>query len=317
MEFDFSSPVKETEWVVDKLIPKGHLCIVLAQAGVGKSLLVEDLAIHITFGVPFCEMPTIEGNVLLIDQDTPTDVFNKRLIKFAKAMQGEQKYKLFTESMNQYSLSNGSLVKVINNHPSVEVIIIDCLHSICGKYNPNHTSDMGILAQLKQQCLTDNRTIIMNHHISEKINYTVDELMVGATHNLAMGNSAIIQQADTYYIVGATAENGYTNKMYLRPVAKRVTINSIPLILKMTKPTDDSEKLEYGGVFEPEFTELEQDILTLFREVKRDMTIKEVYEETGHAASENTVRKALMELEKKGRVVMNRKSHNLFKYRLP
>jgi len=316
-DFDFDTDPIETQWVVDGLIPVGHLCLLLAQAGVGKSLVVEDLAVHIVFDMPFCSMATVASNVLLIDQDTPTDILTKRLTKFGKGMKSEQKHRLFVESMNQYSLSNESLVRVINNHPSAKVVIIDCLHSICDKLNPNHTSDMGILAKLKQKCLVDGRTIILNHHISEKINYTVDELMVGNTHSLAMGNSAIIQQADTYYIVGAEAENGLTNKVYVRPVAKRVAISSKPLVLKIVKPTEDSEKLEYFGLFEPEFSDLEQDILMLFRERPSDRSIKDIYEDIGHKANEATVRKALTTLEKKGLLIMNRKSHNLFKYRLP
>lgn len=316
-EFDFDEEPVETQWIVDKLIPANHLCVVLAQAGVGKSLLVENLAVHIVFGEPFCSAATVEGDVLLIDQDTPTDVLTQRLLNFGKGMRGTQKYRLFVESMKQYSLSNNSLIRVINNYTSAKVAIVDCLHSVCGKLNPNHTSDMNILARLKQECLTNGRTIIMNHHISEKADYTIDELMSSNAHNLAMGNSAIIQQADTYYAVGATAENGLTDKIYVRPVAKRVAVNSSPLILKMTKPTECSEKLEYAGLFEPEFSDTEQDILALFRERPSDRTVKDIYEELGHKAGEKETRGALASLENKGLLVMNRKSHNLFKYRLP
>ena len=316
-EFDFSKPPVETRWTVGKLIPANHLCIILAQAGVGKSIVVEELAIHIIFGVPFCDMDTIEGDVLLIDQDTPTDVLTRRLLNFGKGMPGVQKYKLFIESMKQYHLSNYSLMKVINNYPTARIVIVDCLHSVCGKLNPNYTSDMNVLAKLKQECLTDGRTIIVNHHISEKTNYTIDELMSSNTHNLAMGNSAIIQQADTYYVVGATAENGLTDKIFIRPVAKRVAVDSSPLVLRMTKPTEDSERLVYFGLFEPEFSDTEQDVLALFRERPSDRSVKEIYEELGHKASEPVTRRALASLEEKGLLVMNRKSHNLFKYRLP
>lgn len=316
-EFDFDCEPMETQWVVEKLIPAEHLCVMLAQAGVGKSLLVENLATHIVFGRPFCSMDTIEGDVLLIDQDTTSDVLAKRLVNFGKGMQGEKKYKLFVESMKQYSLSNNSLIRIINSYPTAKLIIIDCLHSVCGKLNPNHTSDMNVLAKLKQECLTDGRTIIINHHISEKTNYTVDELMSANTHNLAMGNSAIIQQADTYYVIGATAENGLTDQIFVRPVAKRVAVNSKPLVLKVMKPTADSEKLEYLGLFEPEFSDTEQDVLALFRERPSDRSVKDIYEELGHKANEVTVRKSLATLENKGLLVMNRKSHNLFKYRLP
>lgn len=317
MEFDFDKPVAETGWVVENLIPSNHLCLVLAQAGVGKSLLVEDLAVHIVFNEPFCSMRTAASDVLLIDQDTASNVLYKRLQRFRRGMAGEQQHKLFVESMNQWLLDKGSLMRIINSHTSAKVIIIDCLHSICGRLNPNKTGDMGILARLKHECLTEDRTIILNHHISEKNNYTIDELMANNAHGLSMGNSAILQQADTYYVVGAEATNGLTDKLYIRPVAKRTTIQSKPLVLKMTKPTDDTERLEYYGLFEPEFSEIEQDILALFRERPSDRSVRDIYEDIGHKVNEATVRKSLISLERRGLLIMNRKSHNLFKYRLP
>ena len=77
--FNFECEVKETTWLVEPIIPLGHLCVNLAQAGVGKSLLVESLAVHIVCGVPFCGFEIVEGDVLLIDQDTPQNVLYKRL----------------------------------------------------------------------------------------------------------------------------------------------------------------------------------------------------------------------------------------------
>ena len=108
-----------------------------------------------------------------------------------------------------------------------------------------------------------------------------------------------------------------TDKIYVRPIAKRVAVDSSPLILKMTKPATDSERLEYAGLYEPELDPDEQDVLTLFREIPGDRTIKDIYEDIGHQASELETRKALKNLENKGLLVMSRRSHNLFKYRLP
>jgi len=316
-EFNFQKETSEIHWTVEGLIPAGHLAVVLAQAGVGKSLVVEYLAVCAAYGEKFCSYKTLEGNVLLIDQDTPTNVLERRLKKFGLSMQPNQKYKLYVESMNQYSLSNGSLIRTINNYPSCKLVIIDSLHSVCGKLNPNKTNDMGILAQLKQECLTNERTIIINHHISEKARFSLEELMADGAHSFAMGNSAIIQQADTYYIIGAEAADGITSKIFLRPIAKRVSVSSRPIVLKIISPTQESERLEYFGMYEPGLNALENDILMLFVEQPNDRTIKDVYEAIGHMATEKEIRDALANLEKQGKLVMNRKAHNMFKYRLP
>lgn len=317
-EFDFTEELPDVKWIVKNLIPAGQFCLMLAQAGVGKSLVVEQLAVCVCFGLPFCGFETVEGNVLIIDQDTPTDRLKARLKKFGVGLKSEKKHMLFVESMQGFSFSNKEkLFDFINDLPTVKLIIIDSLHSICGRLNPNHTMDMGILAKLKETCLKPDKTIIINHHITEKTVYPVHTLMSDDTHKMAMGNSAILQQADSYYIVGASAENGITEKLYIRPVAKRLSIPTKPMVLQMLQVEDSGERLEFGGYYEPDFDAAENDIMILFREQNTIRTVKEVYEALGHQYGENKVRTALANLESRGYLFLSRHQHDLFKYRLP
>jgi len=317
-EFDFTEDLPEVKWIVKDLIPAGQLCLVLAQAGVGKSLAVEDLSVSIVFGLPFCGFETVEGNVLIIDQDTPTDRLKARIKRFGMGMKSEKKHSLFIESMQGYSLGNPDrLFTLINSYPSVNLVVIDSLHSLCGRLNPNHTTDMGVLAKLKKECLNSDRTIIINHHISEKVPCPVYTLMTEDTHKMSMGASAIMQQADSYYIVGADASNGITEKLYIRPVAKRLSIPTKPIVLQMLQTDNGGERLEYIGRYEPELGEIEKDIMTLFREQNMVRTVKETYEALGHRYGENKVRDSLAGLEQQGFLLLSRHKHDLFKYRLP
>lgn len=317
-EFNFDVDVSPISWIVEPIIPAGQLCVFLAQSGVGKSLLVEDLAVHLIYGLPFAGFTTTEGDVLLIDQDTPTETLAQRLVRFGKAIGQEKKHRLFCCSMKGYSLSDGTIVQAINDFPTARLVIIDSLHSICGRFNPNYTSDMNTLAKLKGKCLTSDKTIALVHHITDKATYSLEELMTGNPHALSMGASAIIQQADTYYIISAEAENGRTNKIYLRPVAKRVSITSRPYIFQFVYPSSDSERLESAGEYAPELSDIENDILAFFKaKPSSDLTVQEVYGNTGHFYGEAAMRKALAVLTKKGLLVLSRRRHNLFKYSLP
>ena len=316
-EFKFNTAIKKTEWLVEGLLPTGQLGIILAQAGVGKSLLVENLAVQIVYGESFCGFNTVSGDVLIIDQDTPENVLYKRLLQFSYQYNGvERQNKLFIESMKNYTLQDESIFALINDHPTVKLVIIDSLHSVCGKLNPNYTSDMSRLSILKKKCLRDDISILVNHHITQKEILSIDALMLGETNHLFMGNSAIIQQADSYYIVGATVEEGRANRIYVRPVSKRVSIPSKPVILRVV-PTAEGETLAYEGIYEPELEDAEIDIITLFREQAIDRTVKEIYEAMGHKHGEIVVRKSLNDLEKKGKLLLNRHKHDMFKYRLP
>lgn len=317
MEFDFNSEVEETGWLVKDLVPIGHLCVVLAQAGIGKSLLVEYLSVCLTHGIHFCGFDTAFGDSTIVDQDTPINSIQKRLLRFSKGVNRTKIGKLYLESMNGYQLSNQSLFKAINKYPS-KLTVVDSLHSVCGDLNPNSTGDMSRLATLKEKCINDNNTIIVNHHISEKTKNDIDTLMKGDTHKLSMGNSVIIQQADTYYIIGATAENGLTNRIYLRAISKRVSIPTKPIVLRLVQTENGGEIIEFEGYYEPELDNAEKDVLIVFREnPDENKTVKEVYESMGHKHGELKTREALASLEEKGLLAMSRHKSNLFKYRLP
>lgn len=316
-EFDFNSQTTETRWAVEPLFPLGQLDVVLAQAGVGKSLIVEALAVHVVHEVPFGGFTTNYGDVLIIDQDTPTDVLSKRLIKFGRGLNCEQKHRLFVESMKNYTLGDGTLITLIQDYPTVVLIIIDSLHSVLGRLNPNSTGDMNYWARFKSECISTGRTVLLNHHITEKVGYTLEQLMSGNPHTFAMGSSAVIQQADTYYIIGASAENGITNRLYIRPIAKRVAVRSTPFIFQIVQPTPDSERFEFFGDYIVNFSEVETDCMTLFQQYPSDRTVKEVYENMGQKHGIIAVREALSSLHQKGYLVLSRHKSNLFKYRLP
>src|SRR3990170_5123632 len=97
--FNFDCEVAETTWLVKPIVPMGQLCLVLAQAGVGKSLLVESLAVHVVCDIPFCNFETLGGDVLLIDQDTPENTLHRRLIRLFNGLNQPKRHELFLESM--------------------------------------------------------------------------------------------------------------------------------------------------------------------------------------------------------------------------
>lgn len=315
-EFDFTVRVKETTWFVENFIPLGHLCFVLAQAGVGKSLFLEALAVHTILDIDFAGMKTIDGDVLLIDQDTPPNVLAKRLIRLNSALGTDMKHKLFVKSMEGYTLSERTLHHVINDYDSAVLVIVDSFHGSLGKLNPNSTTDMNSLTRFKNECLTSKKTIIFNHHITQKEVMPLDDLMTGDSGHLAMGSSSIMQQADSYYIVGASANNGMTEKMYIRPVAKREAIPSKPIVLRLLQ-VDNGEKIIYDGTYSQSLnTQIHNDIVALFEATNQDRTVKEVYEALGHKYTEVEVRKTLGELDEAGKVVCGKGKNNLFKYRM-
>lgn len=316
-KFEFGREVEPPRWLVKDLIPLGHLCLLLAQSGVGKSFLGEGLAMHIASNRPFCGLEIQAGNVYIIDQDTPTNVLQSRLNRFSAGLGTVPEFKLEYDSMQGLSLDDGSLIQSINNHPDATFILIDSMHSICGKLDPNSTQGMSIWARVKAECLRPDCTIMIVHHLSEKMDSSLADLMNPTLHMSGMGNSVIKQQADTEYILGSDTSNGTINRLCLRCNPKRQAISMQGPVFLMEEPDEKQLIFEFGGYYDPSITEIEADVLLLMQaNPSRDHTVKEIKDKAGNKWGETAIRKALTSLEKRKRVNMGRATHNMFRYSL-
>ena len=309
----------DAKFLVKDKIPLGQLIPILAQAGKGKSMFGEALAISMVFGKPFLGLETIQGDVLIIDQDTPTAILENRLLCFGQAFKPDkQKHNLFLSSMEGHSLSDGTLINEIEQYPSAKLVLIDSLHSVSDNLNTNSTQDMAKLTKLKNACLNEKRTIILVHHISEKNDIGLSELMRGETGKLAMGSSVINQQADSYFILSGEGKAGMgeLNKLYIRPVTKRVPFDNSPMVLKLCGDKDTAEWFELDGTYRYELKEIEQDILALFTDNPIERKVETVYRDMGAKHGINAVRQSLKDLTAQGDIQFRKEGANIFKYRL-
>jgi RecA-family ATPase len=62
----FAEPEEQTEWLVDKLLPRGGFSLVVAKPKVGKTTLVRNLAVAVTRNTPFLNRATHHGPVLYL-----------------------------------------------------------------------------------------------------------------------------------------------------------------------------------------------------------------------------------------------------------
>jgi len=105
--FDFDKKVEPVLWDVDGLIASDTLSFVVAKARSGKSFLVEYLAVCFVHGHDFLGMKTEPHSVLLIDQDTPQNVLDRRLLAFGNYM---KKNPFLMEVLSKKLLSKTTLV---------------------------------------------------------------------------------------------------------------------------------------------------------------------------------------------------------------
>lgn len=309
--FNFEKEIEPTEWLVKDLIPLGQLIICLARSGHGKSYLAEDLAVKIVYGKQFLGKETMSGDVLIIDQDTPTQSVEKRLTTFGQCNGDKPLHNLFLRTHEGLSFSDGTIYKVINEYSDIKLAIIDTYHSVLGTFNPNTTVDANYaLTQLKSKCVCKDKTVWVNHHLSEKEFVDYSDLMFGDTLGKAMGNSAIIQRADSVFVLCGVIEGNELKEMYIRPWGKRAFIPQKPFLASF-----DSHEFKYVGILQKEVDECIGFLRVLFSEHPEEgYTVQEAYDEMGHSHGIHKVYGTLAAMEHMGEVRMERGKSNQFKY---
>lgn len=325
--FDVTEVIEPTQWLVEGLIPKEMLGLLIAQAGVGKSFWGEGLAVAVAFGEPFMGRETEVGDVMVIDQDTPTPILKTRLHNFSAAYLKEgktQKGKIWERSYRGYDFK--SMATEINKYSTLKLAIVDCLTTISGGLDLNRASDMKALMKFKEDCIRPGLAILILHHISEKRPMPIDVLMCDDPHAFSMFSSVINAQADYYYIAGSPDVGGTLKELYLRPVSKRVVIRTKPFV---TTLIEESGTLRFNGTKPYETMEnvlvsdIEGDIIELFKATHAEdtsgveFTVEQVYKEMKETHGICTIRDAMNRMYRpKGLLFRGKARHNLFKYRL-
>lgn len=291
-----------TKWLVKDLIPLGDVALLIAKPGVGKSFIVEDLAVSVAYNKPFLGMETKYGNVLIIDEDTPTDTLNRRLSMFMKGCKDikERSHHIYLHSMQGNTTKD--ILDIVSYHDDLKLIIIDCLVSITGKDvdldKTLHATNVGKFMQAIKQ---KNRTVIITHHITSKNKLSAQEILsTPHPQSLAMNNARLISTCDTLYVVASETQSGKLESMIIRPVSRRTTIPTKPfsVVLNETKEAmsfDFSTNVNLNGRLSKD----EERALKFFQFVGSELTVKEVIIAGAEFFSANTARDVLKSLEDK------------------
>ena len=177
-----------TKWIVDGLIPEGHVVLFLGQPHSTKSRFLEQLAICVASGHRFLGyegFAVTQGSVLLIDEDTPTDTLEQRLNRLALGSGVDISNLPFEyRSMNGFLLNdNRQLINLEHDIGQMQppvVVILDSLSSMMGRWSENSSSDALKAAKSWQELKSTKATILIAHHMSLKKRSSYQDFEVGS-----------------------------------------------------------------------------------------------------------------------------------------
>jgi AAA domain len=209
------------QWLVDKTIPLGDYTIIGATPGAGKSFLLQMLAADVVCGDPFMDFPTMEGDVLIIDEDNDNAVKVKRRIH--RLIRGrEQKHQLFCCIREGYAINKGdtrSLKSLINRpeYANVILVIIDSLTAIAGAgTDMDSTSGSSKLIDGLRELTNPKRATVVVHHISAKNPITIEDLQRHQhPDQLIMNGTRIVSACSDLLVIASKTKTNKTGEKVL------------------------------------------------------------------------------------------------------
>lgn len=299
--FDPDTVTAPTRWLVQGMFALGDAVVVAAQPAVGKSFFVEDLATSIAYGKPFLDFDVAGGDVLIVDEDTPTETLERRLSKFGKFHNCDRQHNIYLHSNEGYSMDNGSLVGLVNGYKNLRLTVLDCLVSISGASDLDKTLDLQCLTSFLQRVKRDDMVIVINHHISTKKTITPEQAMTCANPQaLLMNNTRIASASDALYILASPDTDGVLKTLFIRPVSRRITL-PVKMFSAKFAEEDTTMRFSYGEPLDIEknLDRDEQRVLSLF-DMDEQLTVQATLQKVQKLYSEKTLRDLLHSLEDKG-----------------
>ena len=311
-----------TDWLVQGLIPKGHCVLILGTPHAGKSWFLEQVGACVStgsnlFGVD--GFTTRRLPVILIDEDTPTDVLESRLRRLGLkhlSLKGKTSFLIRHQgensifdiwSMTGFRLQdNRALIEAIQEYGDC-LILLDSLLTISGTHSLNRTETALWLAEEWKKLRSKGATILIAHHTSLK---KIGTEMTSAS----MGNTQLIAQSDT--VLGIERiQPEKPARFKVTPKSRRVALSvTDPFFLELQETRqwvqlslmDHSPEKSYGSDIR---------ILPLFIN-DQNRSVKEIWEQVKEDLSLFAVRSSMHRLESEGCLIRGTEAHNRFTYHL-
>lgn len=237
---------RAADWIVENFVPADQKGLVVARPGGGKSWLLESLAIAVASGSDFLGRFRVkQGPVLIVDQDSPTEVLRERL-QALMSMFVSSPSDLFVESQQGYAIdqktSVGSLSEIIEDKRPT-LLIFETLDTITsGNFDENRAKDIRRLFRNLDDLQARNPcAILISHHLGKKG-------QVGEPVTWIRGSSALPARVDVAYGLQRLRSMGNSNFL-VQSFPKRVkTVSGFQVQLITTTEGDRLETASLGWV---------------------------------------------------------------------
>jgi Fe2+ or Zn2+ uptake regulation protein len=153
---------KDTEWIVEKLIPSESITAISGSPATYKTWIILDLALKVAQGdILFDKFTTSQSGILIIDEENGERLTQKRFDKMKKDID----LPIYFLSLSGFKLSEGNVRSIINfcEQNSAKVVIFDSLIRIHSE-DENDAAKMSKVFSFLKQFNKHGLSVIFTHH---------------------------------------------------------------------------------------------------------------------------------------------------------
>jgi len=249
--------------IIQRLIHQGSKIVLAGNSKIGKSWLLQHLALAVATGSPFWGLPTVQGRVLYLNFEIQRAFLKQRFLKLAAASAITEHGNVDMWNLRGYSTHLGILMpKIIERvkQCGYSMIIIDPIYKGLGGRDENSAGAMGELCnELEALAVQTGAAVVFAAHFSKG-----NQALKAAMDRIS-GSGVIARDADA--IITLTAHdtpNAYTVEATLRnftPLDPFVVEWNFPLMVR--RPDLNPAKLKQVGGRKASYTTA--DILPLLK----------------------------------------------------
>ncbi len=188
-------PQDDIDWIVDRLLTAGSVCLVVGEPGSKKTWAMLDLAVCIVKGEPWVGYETKRGRVLIIDEESGPRRLKRRLSEVLRghAVQAEDARRIAWVSLAGFNLREasdlGTLAELIDQEKPL-VVIVDALADIMPGADENAVKDtQPVFHALRQIAESRQVAIVVIHHTNKAGGYRGSTAIKGAVDLMLMVES--------------------------------------------------------------------------------------------------------------------------------
>lgn len=168
---DARAPRPDLQWLVKDLIIEGSLCMIVGDAGTGKTYIALDIAVAIAEGQAWLGREVLQGPVLIIDEESGEHRLSLRLKKIIEGHHGSDDTPLYFMSYQSVDLKNGLDTFEIEKfiiEKEIKFVVIDSLMEVIQGADENAAKDMTpVLYTINKMKERTGTTFFMIHHTSK------------------------------------------------------------------------------------------------------------------------------------------------------